>query len=126
MDIYKEAILCNLRFNTNQGSLTVEQVATLKKTQLGILTRSLKKALSKDDDDGLSFLDENKSVNKEDQLRFDIAKDLYLTKKTQEEEVKTKADRKEFEQKILGLIAQKKDKDLEGKSIEELTAMLTT
>ena len=38
--------------------------------------------------------------------------------------MKTKAERKAFEQKILGLIAEKQEDSLKGKSIEELTAIL--
>ena len=40
------------------------------------------------------------------------------------EEVRTKAERKAFEQKILGLIAEKQEDSLKGKSIEELEALL--
>lgn len=57
-------------------------------------------------------------------MRFDIAKDIYLIKKAEAEEIRTKAERKAFEQKILGLIAEKQEDSLKGKSIEELEAML--
>lgn len=77
-----------------------------------------------ENDDELSFLDETKNVNVEDQLRFDIVKDIYLTKKAEAEELRTKADRKAFEQKILLMIEEKKEDSLKGKSIEELEAML--
>lgn len=40
------------------------------------------------------------------------------------EDLKEKADKKAFEQKILGLIAEKQEDSLRGKSIEELQAML--
>ena len=63
-------------------------------------------------------------VNPEEQLRFDILKDIYLTKKAETEEIKTKTERKAFEQKILNLITEKEEDSLKGKSIEELKAML--
>lgn len=125
MDIYKLANQQGLRFPTTKGLLSVEQLFTLKQTELANIVKSCKKVLSgTSSDDDLSFLDESKTVNKEDQLRFDIAKDIYLTKKAEAEEVRTKAERKAFEQKILSLIAEKQEDSLKGKSIEELTAML--
>lgn len=125
MDIYKLGNQLGLRFPTTKGLLSIEQLFTLRQTELANIVKSCKKTLSgTSSEDDLSFLDESKTVNKEDQLRFDIAKDIYLTKKAEAEEVRTKAERKAFEQKILGLIAEKQEDSLKGKSIEELTAML--
>ena len=125
MSIYKQAAQLGLRFSTTQGMLSVEQLWTLKITSLSNLIKSIKKVLNKDNDDELSFLDDSNTVNVEDQLRFDIVKDIYLTKKAENEAIRTEADRKAFEQKILGLIAEKKEDSLKGKSIEELEAMLS-
>lgn len=113
-----------LRFPTSKGLLSIEQLFTLNQTQLAAVVKGCKKVLKGENDDELSFLDETSKINKEDQLRFDIAKDIYLTKKAEAEEVRTKAERKAFEQKILSLIAEKQEDSLKGKSIEELTAML--
>ena len=125
MDIYKLGNQLGLRFPTTKGLLSIEQLFTLRQTELANIVKSCKKTLSgTSSDDDLSFLDESKTVNKEDQLRFDIAKDIYLTKKAETDELRTKAERKAFEQKILGLIAEKQEDSLKGKSIEELTAML--
>lgn len=124
MDQYKTASQLGLRFTTDRGVLSVEQLWSLNQTQLSNLVKSIKKVLKKDDDDELSFLSDTKTVDVENQLRFDIAKDVYLTKKKSAEDLKEKADKKAFEQKILGLIAEKQEDSLRGKSIEELTAML--
>lgn len=124
MDIYKLGNQLGLRFPTTKGLLSIEQLFTLNQTQLAGVVKGCKKVLKGENDDELSFLDETSKINKEDQLRFDIAKDIYLTKKAEAEEVRTKAERKAFEQKILGLIAEKQEDSLKGKSIEELTAML--
>jgi hypothetical protein len=124
MEQYKVASQLGLRFTTDRGILSVEQLWSLNQTQLSNLVKSIKKVLKKDDDDELSFLNDTKIVDVENQLRFDIAKDIYLTKKKSAEELKEKADKKAFEQKILGLIAEKQEDSLRGKSIEELEAML--
>ncbi len=124
MDIYKEGAKRNLRFPTTKGPLSIEQLFSLSQSAVALVVKNCKKVLKGDNDDELSFLDESTKINTEDQLRFDIAKDIYLTKKAEADEIKTKADRKAFEQKILGLIAEKQEDSLKGKSIEELTAML--
>ncbi len=125
MDNFKLASQQKLRFNTDKGLLSVEQLWDLNQTQLSNLIKSVKKVLKQNDnDDDLSFLISAKTVDVENQLRFDIAKDIYLTKKAENEALRSAADRKEYEQKILSLIAEKKDESLKGKSIEELEALL--
>lgn len=124
MELFKEASKLKLRFQTSKGLLSAEQLWDLTQTDLTTCIRNLKKILKKNDDDDLSFLDETSAVDKVDQLRFDILKDVYLTKKKENEEARTARETKEHNQKILELIASKKDKALEGKSIEELEALL--
>ena len=125
MDIYKLASKQQLRFATNVGLLSVEQLWTLTQTQLTALIKSLKKVLKDSDgDDELSFLITITPKDTENQLRFDIAKDIYLTKKAENDELRAKAERKEHNQKILALIQEKKGEELKGKSIEDLEKML--
>lgn len=124
MDIYKLAAMEGLRFTTTKGALAVEQLYQLSQSDLTNAIRNIKKILKKDNNDDLGFLDADTKVNATDQLRFDILKDVYLTKKTQNEDARTALEKKQFEQKILGLIADKKDTALQGRSIEELEAML--
>ena len=124
MEQYKIASQLGLRFTTDRGILSVEQLWSLNQTQLSNLVKSIKKVLKKNDDDELSFLTDTKVVDIENQLRFDIAKDVYLTKKKLAEDLREKADKKAFEQKILGLIAEKQEGSLREKSIEELQKMI--
>ncbi len=124
MEQYKLASQTRLRFNTDKGLLSVEQLWNLNQSQLSNLIKSVKKVLKRDDDDELSFLTDTKVVDIENQLRFDIAKDVYLTKKKLAEDLREKADKKAFEQKILGLIAEKQEGSLREKSIEELQKMI--
>jgi len=63
-------------------------------------------------------------VDVENQLRFDILKDVYITKKKEAEKLRDAAEVKAHNQKILTLIAEKKDDELKGKSVEELEKML--
>lgn len=125
MEMYKQASKLGLRFNTEKGIFSVEQIWSLNMAQLSNLIKSIKKILKgNDNDDELSFLIEAKAIDFENQLRFDIVKDIYLTKKSENEAAKAKLERKAFEQKIMGLIQEKKEGALKEKSIEELEALL--
>lgn len=122
--MYKQASKLGLRFQTNRGVLSVEQLWQLTLTDLGNAIKAVKKVLVKNDDDELSFLETTKTIDVENQLRFDILKDVYLTKKKESDDLKQAADIKAHNQKILALIAEKQESELKGKSIEELEALL--
>ena len=125
MSNYKQASKLQLRFQTNRGSLSVEQLWSLSLTDLASAIKAVKKVLKgTDNDDELSFLDENKTVDTENQLRFNILKDIYVDKQTALKEARSAQNRKAYEQKILDLIAEKKEGALKEKSIEELEALL--
>ena len=124
--MYKQASQLKLRFLTNVGQLSVEQLWDLSQTQLSNAIKAVKKVLKKNDDDELSFLEDTKVVDVENQLRFDILKDVYLTKKKANEDARNALNLKQQRDKILTIIADKKDEDLKNKSVEELEAMLKT
>lgn len=129
MEIYKKASKKKLRFSTNRGSLSVEQLWDLPKEeirQLVIKARdAAKKSFGEVSDTELSFLDAPaKTKATDDELRFEILKDIYLTKKSAEEKAQKKAEAKRNNQKLLDIIARKQDEALEKKSINELEKML--
>jgi hypothetical protein len=125
MNIFKEASRLQLRFSTTKGLLSVEQLWSLSQKDLSTCIRNLKKVLKDTDDDELAFLDEKvSSVNSDDQLRFAILKEIFLTNKEESEANRTAKENKEFNKKIMDLIAEKEDGELKGKSIEELRAMI--
>ena len=125
MSNYKQASKLQLRFQTNRGSLSVEQLWSLSLTDLASAIKAVKKVLKgADNDDELSFLDESKTVDTENQLRFNILKDVYVDKQTALKEARSAQDRKAYEQKILDLIAEKREGALKEKSIKELEALL--
>ena len=129
MEIYKKASKKKLRFSTNRGSLPVEQLWDLSKEEirhLVIVARNIaKKSSGEVNDSELSFLDAPaKTKATDDELRFEILKDIYLTKKSAEEKAQKKAEVKASNKKLLELIARKQDEALEKKSIKELEKML--
>jgi hypothetical protein len=118
--MYKEAIRMGLRVLTSKGSLSIEQLWTLSLTDLKNAIKAVKKLLTKDNDDELSFLVENKVIDVENQLRFDILKDIYMTKQSEIQASQTAQSVKEHNQKIDMLIAAKKAQEMENMSIEDL------
>ena len=129
MEIFKKASKKKLRFNTNRGVLSVEQLWDLSKEEirhLVIIARNIaKKSSGEVNDSELSFLDAPaKTKATDDELRFEILKDIYLTKKSAEERAQKKAEVKASNKKLLELIARKQDEALEKKSIKELEKML--
>lgn len=122
--IYKKALQENLRFETTKGLLTVEQLFDLSMTALGRVVRNLNKQRRKDNDDELSFLDETSTSDPTLELKFEIVKDIYQTKKQEREDLKNARSKKEHNDKILSLIAKKKEQDLENLPIEELEKQL--
>jgi hypothetical protein len=118
--MYKQASQLKLRFSTNVGQLSVEQLWELSQTTLSIAIKSVKKILKKNDDDELSFLEDTKEVDVENQLRFNILKDVYLTKKKEADELRNTAYIKAHNQKIDSLIAEKQEGKLREMSIEDL------
>lgn len=129
MEIFKKASKKKLRFNTNRGVLSVEQLWDLSKDEIRQLVIKAREAAKKSsgevNDSELSFLDSPaKTKATDDELRFEILKDIYLTKKAAEEKAQKRAEIKENNKKILDLIARKQDEALEKKSISQLEKML--
>ena len=129
MEIYKKASKKKLRFNTNRGVLTVEHLWDLPKEEIRELVIKAREAAKKSsgevNDTELSFLDAPvKTKATDDDLRFEILKDIYLTKKSAEEKAQKRAEARENNKKILDLIARKQDEALEKKSITQLEKML--
>ena len=122
--MYKQAAKLSIRYNTPKGLLTTEQLWSLTQTDLAASIKSIKKTLKDSNDDELSFLEENKSVDVEAQLRYDILKDVFLTKKAENEAARNAADDKAKKQRIMELISEKKDESLKNKTVEELEALL--
>jgi len=91
---------------------------------LAVLIRGTKETLKKHEDAELNFLDETKVVDTITQLRFDILKDVYLSKKKESEEIRNAAEAKAHNQKIMGIIQSKKEGALQEMSVEELEKLL--
>ena len=120
--MYKKASQLKLRFETSKGSLNVEQLWNLSLADLDTLAVSLKEVVDKSKTK--SFLVDKSSEDKLTSLKFDIVLDVLTTKLELQENKQKESENKAHNEKIMRLIAEKQDSELQGKSIEELTAML--
>ena len=127
MEIYKQAAVLKLRIQTARGPLAPEQLFDIKMTELTKLCKEQLEVVKKSkgsDDEELSFL-EGTGDGKDniEVLKFEILKDVYLTKKHQKEQDAEDVKKKEKLTQIDELIAKKQNEALEGKSVEELMKM---
>lgn len=128
MSIYKQAAQLKLRVqvtaeapNECSGMLSVEQLFGLGSKQLVSTLRQLAKKLKRDESGGeLSFLNENENPDTIAELSFNIVKDIYLTKKEEQEKANKQVETKAHNAKIDAIIARKKETELDNMSIEEL------
>ena len=123
--MYKKASKLKLRIFTKFGNLSVEQLWDLSLADLSAAIKVANKKIKQIKElDCLDFLEGTSKVDPIDQLSFDILKDIFLEKKKEADEIASAREVKEYNQKILSLIAKKQDESLESKSLEELTELL--
>lgn len=122
MENYKLATRQKLRFQTNRGSLSTEQLWDLTLSELDALAVSLEVAHK--ESAKKSFLAKTSEKDRTAKLRFDIVLDVLNSKVAEEEAAAEKQENKEYNAKILGIIAEKQDESLKGKSVKQLEAML--
>lgn len=126
--MFEKAAKLKLRFDTDRGSLTTEDLYDLPLTSksgfdLDTIARSVNREIKATDEE--SFVNTNNSSKSSiHNLKLDILKHIIASKI---EDAKTREDffvNKERNEKILKIIADKQDESLQGKSIEELQALI--
>lgn len=120
--MYKNASQQKLRFQTNKGALSVEQLWDLSLTDLDTLAVSLE--AEHKESGKKSFLTKSSAKDKTAKLKFDVVLDILNTKVDEQQAASEAKEIREHNKKILGLIADKQDESLKGKSVKQLEAML--
>ena len=122
MENFKQATKQKLRFQTNKGLLSTEQLWDLSLEDLDTLAVSLetehKQSAKK------SFIIKSTEKDKTSKLRFDVVLEILNTKVSEQEAASEAYEIKEHNKKIISLIAEKQDESLKGKSIKQLESML--
>ena len=122
MSNFKQASREKLRIQTEKGQLSVEQLWDLPVTVLDRTAVALETEYKSSGKK--SFLVKKSRKDKTIKLKFDIVVEVLSIKVEEAETLRDSAANKEHNQKILGLIAEKKEGDLRGKSVKELEGLL--
>lgn len=125
-NIFEKASRVKLRFNFN-GQIGVEQLWDVKKDQISDLISYEQQLTEIVESYGKSTrrTRTTRTILQElDELRLEIVTYILDVKEKEAEEAKNAASAKEHNQKILELIAQKKNQQLAEMSIEDLQKML--
>ena len=126
-DLFERATKQKLRFNTSVGTVSVEELWDIPLTSRGTISldtiaKELNRAVKADDDE--SFVTKKSTSNTRLTLQFDIVKHIIEVRLAEAEAKLGRKAKKEKQQQILALIADKKNTELAGKTVEELTALL--
>lgn len=127
MNLFEQATRAKLRFESNKGLLSAEDLWDLpltsaKSVSLDGIARALHRQLRSGDD--ISFVNPGTTANVADQLRFDIVKHVIDTKMAENAAANDAANRKEKKQHLLGIIAQKEGEALTALSVDDLRKMV--
>ena len=122
MEHFKLASQQKLRFQTNRGMLSSEQLWDLSLDELDALAVSLE--TQHKESGKKSFLVKKTEKDRTAKLRFDIVLDILNTKVEEMQAAQEAQEIKEHNKKIITLISEKQDESLKGKSIKQLEAML--
>ena len=122
--MYKKALRTKLRFSTSKGKLTTEDLFDLSLTDLNNLAIALDKKLS--ETPRKSFISDIAPDTQEDELRFNIVKDI-ITLKLAERNAAQNAKAKSVEKsQLLEILHRKKNEALENLSVAEIEAKLAS
>lgn len=122
MENFKLASRIALRVETGKGALSVEQLWQLPVEALDALAVSLEEKHKQSGKK--SFLVAKSKKDKVAKLKFDVVLDILNVKVEERDALSSAAETKAHNQKIMDLIAEKKEGALKDLSIEELEAKL--
>lgn len=127
--MFEKATRLKLRFTTPQGPLSVEDLWDLpltstsaQRANLNAIAKVISRALKAEAEE--DFVNPQPKADDTLQLSLDIVKRIIQVRQAENETAANAASRKEQKARLLELIAHKKDRALEEKSVEELTAMV--
>lgn len=120
--MYKEALKMRLRFATNRGNLSVEDLFSLSLQDLDKIAVALDEEVSKSP--RKSFISEIPSESKITELKFNIVKDIITTKLKEKSDKEDAKKRLAEKNQLLDILARKQAESLENLSIEELQKRL--
>lgn len=125
--MFEKASRLNLRFDTQAGNLTVEDLWDLPLiSRRGESLDNMYKVLNREVKAGTeeSLVTEQVATNTVLNLKFDIVKHVITVKLAEQTARQKEAETKAKKEQILAIIADKQDDELKGKGVDELKALL--
>ena len=120
--MYKKALKMKLRFATTKGKLTTEDLFDLSLTDLNNIAIALDKKLS--ETPRKSFISDIAPDTEEDELRFNIVKDVINTKLVERSNAQNAKAKAAEKAQLLEILHRKENQALENLSVDELKAKL--
>ena len=120
--MYKKALRMKLRFATTKGKLTTEDLFDLSLTDLNNIAIALDKKLS--ETPRRSFISDITPDTEEDELRFNIVKDVINTKLVERNNAQNAKAKAAEKAQLLEILHRKENQALENLSVDELKAKL--
>lgn len=124
MSIFEKAAKQKLRFTSNKGLLSVEDLFDLSLTSLDNIAKTVNRKLKDEAEE--SFIQKKSSSSTELELQLEILKHIIKHKIDTEEANKKRAETIAKKQQIEQILMRKKSQELENLSTEELEAMLNS
>lgn len=121
MNIFEYAVRNKLRFSY-KGLLTVEDLWDLSLKDLDAIYKQLKSQMKVNDEESLMA-----SKSKADtavEMQIEIVKYIFAEKEAAQQKAKKAAENRKQREKLMGILAEQEEKDLRGKSADELRAMI--
>lgn len=116
--MYKKAAQQRLRFDTDKGKLTVEDLFHLSLQQLNEVGKELRKVVKESEEE--SLIGETSNQASVAKLKFDIVVDIINTKKEERAAAATAATNKALKQELLAELEARQKNSLKSLSDEDL------
>ena len=119
--MFERAAKCKLRFQSNKGLLSTEDLFDVSLTGLDSIAKGVNKQLKEEVEE--SFIEKKSNVSSELELRLDILKHVIAYKMAVMDANKKRAETIAKKAQIEDILLRKKSEKLENMSEEELVAM---
>ncbi len=128
--LFLSAARAKFRFSSSAGQLSTEDLwdlplSSARGASLDNIARTLYKELKEADSD-ISFVKPAVKTTTELQAKLDIVKYVIEVKMAERDSRNAAEEKAAMKQKLLAKLAEKQDKALDGKSEEEILAMIAT
>ena len=122
INLFEQASKLKLRYKTNYGLVTTEDLWDLPLTSLDEVAKSLNKQVKEAGEE--SFIEVKSTANEKLELSFEIVKYVIKVKLVEQEAAKLAKENAAKKQQLLELLHQKQNEELGQLSIDEIKNML--